>query len=348
MTPIEQLKLKASLADRPPTIGAVIGFAALPPLPPRNAESETPDQAALRLARIDRVFVAHSTDVTSVWTLRAVEGFRLLPGTELPTDVLDPPPGSYGSPYFSVVENAKLKRIAAAGSDGFLRVWQQPGPIALNKDFSPNRTLLKPDVLNPVSRVPLYAAALLASHETPAAGQPEFAVFAGGADGNIYRAAGDELVQAAAFEPPAMVYSLAAHPTKPFLAVGAGARTPIKTLAEPAGPRAASDKTIRIWTNALDPTKVVDCNGHAASISSLAFSPGGELLASVDASGKVLLWDCRELDVAALPSSIPSKELSLPSAGHSVEWRRSSDAANIRLLVGCASGEVYLFAATPK
>jgi WD40 repeat protein len=348
MAPMEQLKLNASLVDRSHQDGSVIGFAVLPPMAPRNADPESSEQAATRLARSDRVFVALSTDITSVWTLKAVEGFRLLPGMASTTALVEPPPGSYGSPYFSVVENRTLKKIAAAGSDGFLRIWEQPGQLQLNKDFNPNRTFLTPAALDPVSSVPLYATALQATHEAPIAGQPEFAVFAGGADGNIYRAAGDQRNQVPAFEPPAMVYALAAHPSLPFIAVGAGARKPISTPAEASEARAESDKTIRIWTNALDPVKVLDCNGHKASIISLAFSPGGELLASVDANGKIRLWDCRDLAAAALPSSLPSEEVALSSAGRSVDWRRGNSSTGMRLAVGCTNGEVHQFTVTPK
>lgn len=59
----------------------------------------------------------------------------------------------------------------------------------------------------------------------------------------------------------------------------------------------SADKTILIWSAAIQELAAPPLEAHQSSVTSVAFSPNGNLLASADAGGMILLWQQNQDDI---------------------------------------------------
>lgn len=180
---------------------------------------------------------------------------------------LPPHPGGFGGVVNAVSISADNKLVAAAGTDGAVTLWQMGGKEA------------DPLILPP--------------------GEKAFNVAVSG-DGGIAAVAG-RLGKAYLYdinqrgEPRTLqCYD---GPARPEVRVEAIALTCDGALTA-----TGCEKTLRIWDTASG-RLARDLRGATSRINSLAFSPDGKVLASVDNEGSLTLWDS---STGALTRSVPA------------------------------------------
>jgi WD40 repeat protein len=286
---------------------------------------------------VERFFAADSGRL-AVYCLNA-EPAGAYQASALDDDVL-------ASPLYSLNYSRDRKSVAIAAADGAVRIHGAPVPSTSDASFNPVaqtvplQTIVKPsDMEQGGFPAPLYAV-------TPPTGDPSV-TYVAGAGGKLYRLEGGALASGTSSGPAAAVFALAAHPKFDILAVGKGAWLPLTTLNQPLQPLASPEPMLSVWTKGNDPEFARVWPGHTASITAVAFSGEGQLLASVDRSGILRVWDCSGLSFGVAAEPAPFVQAGpLAATPLSLCWVEKTGPS--KLAVGCNDGQVHIFSVIPN
>jgi WD40 repeat protein len=295
---------------------------------PRPRKRCQPEQAG----KAARVLASDAEGKRALFCVAPELGQQLKPVTATP---LTP------SPLYACSFSPDGARITYADADGKLSDCDHIVSSIVDKNFQPVLQTPSFKAIELENNAPLYA---LAFDRTATEGTP---LYVTGAAGFLYHLEGGTLKPSVAVANPLLaVYALAAHPRKRILAIGTGARPALGAPGGPAGP-AGLFEMLTVWTKGGDDQFKASWPGHTASITGVAFSPNGELLGSIDRSGKLILWDVRGLVEGTKPTAVPpSQSLLMPSTPLSLAWDNRPSGG--RLAVACSDGTIYIKSIEPQ
>ena len=257
-------------------------------------------------------------DVDGQLSLRAT-GTAATPAVRLAPDmpVTNPP-----APWYAGAVAPDGKSIALVNAEG--QVWFADWPFppkvtGWTPDVS-HEMILRPSAAGPPSKKPLYAAAWLGKPDSPS-------LVVAGADGSTYLASEAGWNQQSPTSSARPIYALASYGPKGSLIIGLGPR---KSHTE--------NEWLLVQNDPLHSSAPVSWSGHAGPIIALTFSPDRDqrILASVDATGRLKLWEMANLANTGLPRS-STVELA-PSIPTSLAWLSPEV-----LAIGLQGGQVALF-----